>query len=65
MSAGTELKEFIDTEVASIQRSLKSLTTKVTDKVVKIKLSEVLRVIVEHSKISGGRYRSRIWKTHI
>ena len=47
MSAGTELKEFIDTEVASIQRSLKSLTTKVTDKVVKIKLSEVTSLLKE------------------
>jgi len=47
VSEGTELKEFIDTEVASIQKSLKSLMTKVTDKVVKIKLGEVTNLLKE------------------
>ena len=44
---GTELKEFIVKEVAKLKRDLNSLTPKVSDKVVKIKLSEVLNLLSE------------------
>lgn len=44
---GSELKEFISSEVFKIQKELKSLYTKVTDKVVKIKLSEVSNLLNE------------------
>jgi hypothetical protein len=46
---GTELKEFIVKEVAKLKRELNSLNTKVSDKVVKIKLSEVLNLLSEIS----------------
>lgn len=47
VSEGTELKEFIDKEVAKLQKELKSLSAKVDDKVVKIKLSEVTNLLSE------------------
>jgi hypothetical protein len=46
---GTELKKFIVKEVAKLKRELNSLNTKVSDKVVKIKLSEVLNLLSEIS----------------
>ena len=49
VSEGTELKEFITKEVNKIQKNLKSLTSKVDDKVVKIKLSEVTNLLKEIS----------------
>ena len=49
VSEGTELKEFIIKEVNKIQKDLKSLTSKVDDKVVKIKLSEVTNLLNEIS----------------
>jgi hypothetical protein len=47
VSEGTELKSFIGEEVSKLQKSLKSLTLKVDDKVVKIKLSEVSNLLSE------------------
>ena len=47
VSEGTELKSFIGEEVSKLQKSLKSLTAKVDDKVVKIKLSEVSNLLSE------------------
>ena len=47
VSEGTELKDFISEEVSKLQKSLKSLATKVDDKVVKIKLSEVVNLLKE------------------
>ena len=47
VSEGTELKTFISEEVSKLQKSLKSLSTKVEDKVVKIKLSEVANLLKE------------------
>ena len=47
VSEGTELKYFIGEEVSKLQKSLKSLTSKVDDKVVKIKLSEVSNLLSE------------------
>lgn len=47
VSEGTELKSFISEEVTKLQKSLKSLATKVDDKVVKIKLSEVVNLLKE------------------
>ena len=47
VSEGTELKSFISEEVSKLQKSLKSLTLKVDDKVVKIKLSEVSNLLSE------------------
>ena len=47
VSEGTELKSFIGEEVSKLQKSLKSLTSKVDDKVVKIKLSEVSNLLSE------------------
>ena len=47
VSEGTELKEFINVEVDKIQKELKTLTAKVSDKVVKIKLSEVTNLLKE------------------
>lgn len=47
VSEGTELKTFISEEVSKLQKSLKSLSTKVEDKVVKIKLSEVVNLLKE------------------
>lgn len=45
VSEGAELKEFINKEVAKLQKDLKSLTAKVDDKVVKIKLTEVTNLL--------------------
>jgi hypothetical protein len=45
VSEGTELKSFIGEEVSKLQKSLKSLTSKVDDKVVKIKLTEVSNLL--------------------
>ena len=47
VSEGTELKEFIEKESLKLQKELKVLTTKVTDKVVKIKLAEVTNLLKE------------------
>lgn len=47
VSEGTELKEFINKEVAKLQKELKALSAKVDDKVVKIKLSEVTNLLSE------------------
>ena len=47
VSEGTELKTFIGEEVSKLQKSLKTLTSKVDDKVVKIKLSEVSNLLSE------------------
>lgn len=47
VSEGTELKTFISEEVSKLQKSLKTLSTKVEDKVVKIKLSEVANLLKE------------------
>lgn len=52
VSEGTELKEFISKEVLKLQKEIKSLTSKVTDKVVKIKLAEVTNLL---SEISGAK----------
>ena len=43
----TELKTFIAEEVNTLQKSLKSLTAKVDDKIVKIKLTEVSNLLKE------------------
>jgi hypothetical protein len=50
VSDGTELKEFITKEVSKLRKELKTLTPKVTDKVVKIKLSEVSNLLSEISE---------------
>jgi hypothetical protein len=47
VSEGTELKEFINKEVSKLQKELKTLSAKVDDKVVKIKLSEVTNLLNE------------------
>jgi hypothetical protein len=47
VSEGTQLKDFISEEVSKLQKSLKTLSTKVDDKVVKIKLSEVVNLLKE------------------
>jgi len=47
VSEGIELKEFIDIEVAQLQKDLKSLSEKVDDTVVKIKLIEVTNLLKE------------------
>ena len=47
VSEGIELKEFINVEVSRLQKDLKSLTAKITDKVVKIKLAEVTNLLKE------------------
>lgn len=47
VSEGTELKEFINKEVSKLQNELKTLSAKVDDKVVKIKLSEVANLLNE------------------
>lgn len=52
VSEGTELKEFISKEVSKLQKEIKTLTSKVTDKVVKIKLAEVTNLL---SEISGAK----------
>ena len=49
VSEGTELKSFIVKEVNKLQNSLKTLTSKVDDKVVKIKLTEVTNLLNEFS----------------
>jgi hypothetical protein len=49
VSEGTELKSFIIKEVNKLQTSLKTLTSKVDDKVVKIKLTEVTNLLNEIS----------------
>jgi hypothetical protein len=45
VSNSPELKEFINEEVHSLQKELKTLSVKVDDKVVKIKLSEVVNLL--------------------
>jgi hypothetical protein len=52
VSEGTELKSFIGEEVSKLQKSLKSLTSKVDDKVVKIKLSEVSNLLSEIASVT-------------
>lgn len=52
VSEGTELKSFISKEVSKLQKEIKSLTSKVTDKVIKIKLAEVTNLL---SEISGAK----------
>jgi len=47
VSEGTELKEFINKEVFKLQKELKTLSTSIDDKVVKIKLSEVTNLLNE------------------
>jgi hypothetical protein len=47
VSDGSELKDFIAEEVTNLQKSLKSLASKVDDKVVKIKLAEVTTLLNE------------------
>jgi hypothetical protein len=47
VSESTELKEFINKEVFKLQKELKTLSAKVDDKVVKIKLSEVTNLLNE------------------
>ena len=47
VSEGIELKEFINKEVSKLQKELKTLSTKIDDKVVKIKLSEVTNLLNE------------------
>jgi hypothetical protein len=59
VSEGTELKSFIGEEVSKLQKSLKSLTSKVDDKVVKIKLTEVSNLL---SKIASAK---TVKDTHI
>ena len=49
VSEGTELKSFIVKEVNKLQNSVKTLTSKVDDKVVKIKLTEVTNLLNEIS----------------
>ena len=49
VSEGTELKSFIAKVVNKLQTSLKTLTSKVDDKVVKIKLTEVTNLLNEIS----------------
>jgi hypothetical protein len=45
VSEGTELKEFISKVVSKLQKEIKTLTSKVTDRVVKIKLAEVTNLL--------------------
>lgn len=45
VSEGTELKEFIETESVKLQKDIKTLSSKITDKVVKIKLTEVANLL--------------------
>ena len=47
VSDGTVLKEFVHTEVYNIQKELRGLISKVPDKVVKIKLTEVTNLLEE------------------
>lgn len=47
VSEGIELKEFIDAEVLKLQKTLKTLSEKVDDTVVKIKLTEVSNLLKE------------------
>jgi len=47
VSESTELKEFINKEVSKLQKELKTLSTTIDDKVVKIKLSEVTNLLNE------------------
>jgi hypothetical protein len=47
VSEGIELKEFLSIEVSKLKRELKSLSEKVTDRVVKIKLTEVTNLLNE------------------
>jgi len=47
VSEGTELKTFVNEEVTKLRKTLKSLTAKVDDQVVQIKLSEVTNLINE------------------
>lgn len=50
ISDGTELNEFVSKEVSKLRKDLNSLTSKVTDKVVKIKLTEVSSLLSEISE---------------
>ena len=47
VSSGTELKEYVNTEVNKILREFKVLVPKISDKVVKIKLAEVVNLLNE------------------
>lgn len=51
VSDGVELKEFIVNEVNLLQKDLKQLTSKVTDKVTKIKLVEVSSILNKISSV--------------
>jgi len=51
VSDGVELKEFIVNEVNLLQKDLKRLTSKVTDKVTKIKLVEVSSILNKISSV--------------
>jgi len=49
VSEGTEIKEFVSKEVIKLQKELKTLNSKISDKVVKIKLTEVINLLNEIS----------------
>ena len=51
VSDGVELKDFIVNEVNLLQKDLKRLTSKVTDKVTKIKLVEVSSILNKISSV--------------
>jgi hypothetical protein len=55
ISDGPDLKDFIVKESAKLQRELKSLTAKVDDKVVKIKLTEVTNLLKEIALVKTVR----------
>jgi hypothetical protein len=50
ITESTDLKNFLDTEIATVTSELNKLTKSVTDKVVKIKLKEVTSLLTEISK---------------
>lgn len=45
ITEGSEFKEFVNLEVSSIQKQLSKLTEKISDKIVKIKLTEVTNLL--------------------
>lgn len=51
VSDGTELNEFVMKEVKKLQKELSTLTSKVTDKIVKIKLTEVSNLLKDISEV--------------
>jgi len=55
ISDGPDLKDFIVKESAKLQRELKSLTAKVDDKVIKIKLTEVTNLLKEIALVKTVR----------